>query len=221
MSSIANKPKKKKQSTRSRLILPRDYLSWSGLSTFKRSKEEYIRHYMYGEPREFENSSMRFGKMFAEHMETGKEHDDPIIDMVMKSIKRLPVSEFQLEATLPSKWGDIRLLGKLDAYDPKSHDFDEYKTGKRKWTASMAQKHGQNKFYALCLWLNTGVVNQKKNLIWIETEDGENGEMVPTGNVKVFPVTYTIPDLITFGNEVISIAKQISDIYQEEINKNF
>ncbi len=200
------------------MILPKEYLSWSAYSTFKRSREEYIRHYFYGEPRDLDSKHIRFGRMFAEYMEKKKHHDDPVIDMVMKSIKKLRKREYFMRASLPSQWGKIPLVGHLDAYDDINHDFNEYKTGKRKWTASMAQKHGQLKFYALMLWLNHGVVDQKKNLVWIETSD-EGGEVTPTGRIEIYPVTYTIEDLMTFGKELITAAHEISELYQQHVNQ--
>ena len=202
-----------------KVLLPRGYLSWSAYSTFKRSKEEYIRHYFYGEPHELDSKYLRFGKMFAEHMEKRKKHDDPVIDLIMRSIPKLSSPEHRVEGLLPSSRGFIPLLAQLDAYEPKTHKFDEYKTGKRKWTQGMAQNHGQLKFYALILWLNYGVVTQRKRLVWIQTEDSPDGDVTPTGLVMPFEVKYTIADLLQFGNEIVKVAHEISDLYQEHINQ--
>lgn len=203
---------------RKKILLPRDYLSWSAFSTFKRSKEEYIRHYFYGEPREFDSPYIQFGKTFAECLESKTKYGDPVVDMVLDTITKLPKREHDLEAVMSSEWGKIRLLARLDQYDHKSHAFNEIKTGKRKWTHTMAKNHGQLKFYALILWLKTGVVKQKKNLIWIETEDTDDGVM-PTGKIKYFPVEYNLVELMTFGKEIIRVAQEISELYQQHIKQ--
>jgi hypothetical protein len=218
----------KSTQSKRRVLLPRGYLSWSAYSTFKRSKEEYIRHYFYGEPKEFSSKYTRFGKRFADAMEYMAKYperkyvpfkDDPILDMIARSIPRLGSPEHDAQGLLPSSRGYIPLLAKLDDYRPKTHDFDEYKTGKRKWTQGMAQNHGQLKFYALILWLNYGVIDQRKRLVWIQTEDGPDGDVVPTGIVMPFEVKYTIADLLQFGNEIVKVAHEISDLYQEHIKQ--
>lgn len=209
------KPKVKNK-RKNKIALPKIYLSWSALSIFKRSPQQYMECYFYGK-RGYESLEMDFGKEFATFMESGKEHPDKVVDIALKSIPRLPLSEVAITSKLTSEWGPIPLLGKLDRYDPKTHAFDEYKTGRRKWTATMTQNHGQMKFYALILWLNHGVIDQKKNLVWIETENTDEG-IRPTGRIETYPVIITLSDILIFAKEVTNIAKQITDLYQKEIN---
>lgn len=201
-----------------KILLPRGYLSWSAYSSFKQNKEEYIRHYFYGEPG-LETAAMDFGKDVARHLELKIDHRDHVLDLTLKSIKRLPKPEAAIKAKLPSQWGHIPLLGKLDDYDPETHAFNEFKTGKRKWTSVTAHNHGQMKFYALILWLNYGVISQPKNLIWIETEWTPEG-IKPTGRIQTFPVRLGLTDILMFGKDVVKVAREISDLYQKEINQN-
>ena len=211
---------KSKPSKHKYLPLPRAYLSWSALQLFRRDKAEYIRHYVYGEPREFTSPFMDFGSMFAEYLENRrKRHPDPVVDMIVKNMPRIGRPECEIRAEMPSKQGIIRLLGKCDQYDVKTHDFNEYKTGKGKWTNGKANGHGQMKFYQLMLWLKYGVTANKKNLIWVETED-ENGDVRPTGKIQTYPVEIKVEDLLTFANEIKRDAIAISEIYQKEINQN-
>ena len=203
-----------------KLKLPRGYLSWSAMNTFVRSKEEYIRHYFYGEPQSFSNHpSVKFGSEFAKHLEKrDKKHSNPVVEMAVHAMPRLPKPEHKISADLPSEWGDIPIIGTLDQYDPKTHEFSEFKTGSHKWTQTTAQNHGQMKFYSLILWLNHGVIENKKSLIWVETM--RIGDQVrPTGRIETYPVIISLSDLLVFGNTVIEVAKQISDLYEEEINR--
>lgn len=217
------KPNYKK--TKGELMLPRGYLSWSAMQTFKRNKEQFIRHYIYGEPHEYNSPSIDFGKTFAEDIEKRKKHADPVMDTMLRSIPKMPRAEYAMDAIIPSKYGKFKVVGKLDQFDPMSGDFDEFKTGFRKWTQNMAQEHGQMKFYAMMVYLKLGITASKKTLVWIETERRENPYtgspegIVLTGNVKRFTVGYTLADILTFMDEVSDVAKEISDIYQEEINK--
>lgn len=214
---MIRKPSKK------RVMLPRGYLSWSAYNTFRRNREEYIRHYFYGEPTNRTSPSIEFGQSFAKHLESRREkkrveHGDPIVELALQAVPIKPQSEYHIKGILPSKYGDIPLIGTLDQYDPKTHAFDEFKTGWRKWTQATAQSHGQMKFYALILWLNYNVIQQPKNLIWVETERSDGG-VRPTGRIIKFPVDITLPQLLKFSRDVIDAAHEISELYQETITK--
>jgi len=152
---------KRTQNKNEVLILPRGYLSWSAIQTYRRSKDQFMRHYFYGEPQDYFSPEIDFGKAFAECIETRKKHPDPVRDMVIRSIPRLSSPEHQLDALIPSKYGGIKVIGKLDQYDPKTHAFDEFKTGMRKWTQNTAHDHGQMKLYTLMLYLKYGVIDSK------------------------------------------------------------
>ena len=168
---------------------------------------------------------MDFGKVFAENIEKREKHRDPVMDMMLQSIPKLPCAEYGLDAVIKSKHGKFKVVGKLDQFDPETGDFDEFKTGYRKWTQGTAQEHGQMKFYAMMVYLKMGITNSKKTLVWIETRLNENvytGEVsniTLTGNIRRFTVGYTLADILSFMNEVSDVAKEISDLYQEEINK--
>lgn len=215
-----------KPNSKDQLLLPRGYISWSAMQTFKRDREQFIRHYIYGEPHEFTNPSMDFGAEFANTLVRRKKHDDPVMDIILRSIPKLPCAEYEIKAQVPSKYGKFTALGKLDQFAPNSCDFDEFKTGMRKWTQNTAQNHGQMKFYAMLVYLKFGIVASKKSLIWIETaydDDPYTGERVQrmrlTGRFRRFEVNYSLIDLYDFMNEVGETAKEISDLYQEEITK--
>mgnify|MGYP006935475790 CR=1 FL=1 len=201
------------------LTLPRGYLSPSAIDTWKRDPEKYIRHYFYGEPNTFENDSTRFGTMFDDARAGDRKHDDPIIEMLLNTLPALGKPKITITASLPSKFGNIPLLGELDDYNPKTHDFDEYKTGMRKWTQNLANKQHQILFYQLMLWLNHDVLDNKKSLIWVETKRDDRGDICPTGKVMTFPVEVTLTQLLKFSREIINVAHEISEFYKDTINK--
>ncbi len=202
------------------MSLPRGYLSPSAIDTWKRDREKYIRHYFYGEPNSDDNIYTEFGKMFDNaRAEKDRHHDNPIIDMVLQTLPRLGKPKLTLRASLPSRWGNIPLLGELDDYNPKTHDFDEYKTGTRKWTQNLANKQHQLMFYQLMLWLNFNVTENKKNLIWIETKN-EGGQIELTGKIVKFPVKITLTQLLKFSRDIVDVAHEISELYRDTINKS-
>lgn len=71
--------------------------------------------------------------------------------------------------------------GKIDA-------FREFKTGKTPWTQERADDHWQLYFYAVMLEEETGHIPKTAYLDWIVTENDENGNIVPTGEIKTFEV---------------------------------
>lgn len=192
-------------------------MSWTGYSAFLKDPERFIRHYVYGEEN-IETHAMTFGQEFATLLQERKKHPDPVLDMALKAIPRLPEAEYRMKAVLPSERGPIKLVGSLDGYNPKTHEFIEYKTGVRHWTQGKANRHEQIMFYQLMIYLNHGVWDNKKRLIWVETKYGEDGAISITGDVRAFPVITPTSRLFKFAMDLRKVAFQISDRYQEELS---
>lgn len=195
-----------------KILLPRFYLSWSALDLWESSPERYMAHYFHGEGTGIENSGTRFGTKMDKQMEVG-EAEDPIEDLLAKIVPRR-FGKKKLRAFLPIPGHIITLEGELDDYDPTTHDFEERKTGKTKWTQSDANKHGQLKFYALMLWLLHKEI-PKARLTWAETRD-DGDEVVLTGEVLYFDVTFDLVDILSMAARVSKAAKGISEAYKRE-----
>jgi len=212
-----------------KLVLPRGYISWSAYNLYKRDKIRYIKQYFYGIKPTFTNSGIEFGHQFAVLAENGRKSDDPLLDAVLTATPKLKKPEFKIDVILPTERGDVVLKGQIDDFDNKNYDFNEFKTGRRKWTFSQANKHGQMKFYTLMIFLKYGVIPKNKNLIWIETEEvpvyNEHGgieryEVRPTGHIVKFPVIITPKQLNEFAREVTNAVYEIAELYEEFRKEN-
>ena len=197
--------------SKSKIILPREYLSWSQMSLFKRSPEQYRRYYILGEERGT-TPEMEYGKRLADVLEKGDDGKDILISGLYSLLPKYKIPEKELTAEA----GGIKLLGKLDSYNPETHDFYEYKTGKVPWTKRRADNHGQLTFYAMLIYLNYKVLPKMK-LIWAETE-WDNGEIIATGRIKEFPTKRSLADILRFMADIQKIAKKISIMYKKELN---
>lgn len=82
----------------------------------------------------------------------------------------------------------ISCLWFLDNSLENLEEFREFKTWKTPWTQERADNHGQITLYALLILSKTGKLPKKAYLDWIVTEENENGEIVPNGEIKTFEV---------------------------------
>ena len=192
-----------------KLLLPRNYLSWSQVSLYEYSPEQYRRDYILGEERTI-TPAMEYGKKLATILEKGDDEKDILITGLFHLLPKYKVAEKELTAEMSG----IKLLGKLDSYDPKTHNFYEYKTGK-KWTQRRVDNHGQLTFYSMLIYLNYKILPKMK-LIWVETENKE-GEIQATGKIKEFETERTLPDILKFMAKIKKVAQAISAMYRKEL----
>jgi len=130
--------------------LPKGYLSWSQLNLWETSPQKYIDQYIYGKS-QFENKEMRFGKAFAEMLESGGS-PDPTLDHIARMLHKRKWQEAELNVELDG----IKLKAIFDSSDKTG--FDEYKTGKTPWSIQRVEMHGQLDFYALTFKLEFGFI---------------------------------------------------------------
>ena len=197
-----------------KILLPKKYLSYSQINLWKWSPLKYKKIYFEGEEYPT-NQAMDFGKNFAEIMEGKKKTDDIIVQGVMCQIPKYDTAEKEIK----TKIEDINLLGYLDSYCSKTHNFYEYKTGKMDWTQNKVDKADQITFYAMLIYLKYKVIPENIGLIWAETEIEDN--MVRfTGNVKRFETNRALVDVLKMMAEIKKIAKKISVEYKEYLKIN-
>lgn len=112
-------------------------LSWSAISSFEWSKDEWYAKYVLGIPTD-ENPAMAFGKAFAKSCEN-----------------RAPMAPVTLLAEMEKKFSvvfnKIPLIGFADTFCPDTPAIGEYKTGEKPWTQKKVDEHGQLTMYAL-MW---------------------------------------------------------------------
>lgn len=184
----------------------RKYLSWSQLSTWEKSPDEYYRKYVLGE----KDSSiyMDFGSKVAEDFELGFS-DDIGISSAMIFIPDFVKREYKIRA----KCGDIPLLAKLDGFDPKTKRIDEIKTGTAPWTQKRADEWGQLTFYAYTVYLKYKTLPGALWLHWAQTKRvGDEIEM--TGYVKSFETKRIMADLIKMHSRITTAWAGIDKLMQ-------
>jgi len=194
-----------------KILLPRDYLSWSQMWLWENSPEKYKEKYFYG-AEQYVTKEMKFGKKFAEARETGKCDDKKILKIV-KSTTAYKNKEYKIKCVVKSGKDVVPLLCYLDSYEDGF--VEEDKTGKTPWTQKRADEHGQIGVYDVALRITTGKVH-KFRLRWFETEEKEKGVITLTGRIETFPVEKTTIEYLKMTARIIKTAKQISEAYQEE-----
>ena len=186
---------------------PRDYCSWSQYSLYKKSPEEYKRIYI-DKGEQFTNKAMEFGKNFAEGLENGS--NDREIEAARILLPNYPKSEYEIVKV----YKGVKLKGKLDLFDPRKKIIGEIKTGQTRWSQTMADNHGQLKFYDLLCLAKYGKMANEINLYWFATDNSEGVKL--TGKYKVFKVVkHSLSDLLIFFNDVKRINKEIVKLRNE------
>lgn len=196
---------------------PREYLSWSQMELFERSPKMYTEVYLYG-------LRIVATKYMIKGTEMDKALEDPKIREEIESdldnnmaqalvfMPNYPEKQKKVWAT----WEGIPMYGKFDGYDSVTNTIGEVKTGTY-WSKNKAQDHGQLKFYAVMMWLNTGEIPNIK-LHWAETYVKEDGEIDYTGKVKTFDVVLTVQDLVKFYSRVRDAWEGIKKLTRKEFN---
>jgi len=160
---------------------------------------------------------MTFGKRLAQHLETGEFADDPMIAFAKNFLPSFGNNEHEQTTTLKTAYGDIKLLGKFDDFDPSVPKIYEHKTGKTKWTASRVQSHGQLKFYAVIISNEFGV-SPEQELNWIETV--KVGDTVrPTGVVERFYYRATPEEIEEKKRQIINACLEIDQAYRNYLKQ--
>ena len=176
-------------------------LSWSSISSFQYDPEQWYDKYILGKAQK-ESAEMRFGKLVADSFQT----DKPLAPVTLYKVVEQPLSIVL---------GDIPLVGYIDTYNPETHDFREFKTGKKAWTKKRAQEHGQLRMYALCLYVTHKVKPEDYtiHLDWIPTKDNGDFSISFVEPVKVysFEVKLTMLDIVRFGAYIKSTHKAMLD----------
>lgn len=194
--------------------LPKGYLSYSQIQLWKNDPERYIAIYMDGRDElRTTNAGMEYGKIVADALEKGVDVGDLMTDSAMLLLKKYDTPDQEIRTDMKTKYGWLSLVAKPDTRDSVTHDFREYKTGKNAWTEKKAQNHPQMIFYAMVIYIKFKTLISRAWLDWIETEAVMNdvgvNEIMPTGRVESFLVTFTLGDVLREMQETIRVAREI------------
>lgn len=212
---MPSSPKKPKSSEL--ILLPRGYLSSSALDLWLSSPKQYEKKYFEGKDIDRPNEYMSFGKRLAQHLETGDFEDDAMVIFAKNFLPSFGNNEYELTTVLKTAYGDIKLLGKLDDFNPTENEIYEHKTGKTVWTQHRVNNHGQLKFYAVMRHNDTGEI-PRQILHWIETVS-VGGTVRPTGKVERFEYLATLEEIEEKKREIINACIEIDIAYRRYLKR--
>lgn len=174
-------------------------LSWSAISSFEYSVEQWSRKYLDGKYEE-PNELMKFGNIVGGRIATDPEY--------LPAVERYSVFEKKLTAKIERKGlSKIELVGLFDSFDPETKFFYEYKTSSNtsRWTLETAKEHGQILFYLFLIWKNYGVPPEKIKIklfyIPVITKGDFTMEVVESG-IQQFPIEHTCLGILKFADYI-------------------
>lgn len=213
--------------------LPKGYLSYSSMTMWNSSKDQYRKKYYSTEPYDLDTPYTRFGKEIAETLEDKKKTK---AHPVLSQIPLYPVREQPLIHTIDG----VPIRGYIDSFDLRHKKIIEIKTGLRKegkpaWDRVKVKKHNQILLYSLLVKELFGRVNPVVKLIWIETAWREecavtvfNGvefktcgpKLFLTGHFEVFERVIEDWEYEYMRNEIVRVASEISADYTAYLNNS-
>ena len=178
-------------------------LSWSAISSFKYSKQDWYEKYVLG-IKPATTAEMEFGKMIGKKLET----DPTYLPMIPRCGK--------MEHEFTAEWKGIRLIGFADSFGHISfNELDEYKTGVKKWDKKRVDEHGQLTMYCLMNYIKNKVKPEdvKIRLTWMPTQRTPEGkiEFVPDIEKKIITIKTkrTMAQILKFGAEIERVYKEM------------
>lgn len=175
-------------------------LSWSAISSFEWSAEQWYDNYILGI--KTTSPELEFGSMVDKRLQVDPEY--------LPNVPRYP----HMQHKMRSKWHDIPIIGVPDGLDfettPKV--LSDYKTGKNPWTQKKADQTGQLTMYTMLLYLTDGIKPEEWDckILWL-----------PTAYTPDFKIDFrnpTDPELITFNTkrtmlDMLKFGQRIKDTY--------
>lgn len=158
------------------IVLPRPHFSYSQLSLWMRSRDQYRARYYVPDAVPFENRETIFGKKVAKMLEgrdidsVGKEYP-----FLVPILEKYEISEHPLEAMI----GGVKVVAYLDLFRKEENGIGEVKTGhatrggSAPWDKVKVLKHDQLPMYSMLVKEVMGAVDPWLELFWLETEFGK------------------------------------------------
>ena len=213
----------------SKIVLPKTdkvtgipYLSYSQISTWKKSKRDYIRQYFFGEDFSGMSDYMDFGSKVGNALESNNFSDFNKTEQ--EFLKTLPrYDEFEREVSLDM--GEFFVKGFIDTNTTENTEKGElikkiadYKTGDvdKKESEYASDDYIQLDIYAAAIQQETGVLPEEVSVFLIDrTGNAFKGEPLRLGE-RYVTITKKVDDkrVKAVMNEVNKIAQEISEYYQ-------
>ena len=179
-------------------------ISWSQLSSWKYSKDQWAYKYIL-DRKEETNAAMMYGNVVGDTLGLPNSLV-PKLNPFLVGVK-----EFELTA----KMNTYTLIGFCDHYCPERKVLNENKTSQKenRWTQKEVDDHGQLTMYALMLLLKHKV-DPADLKIWLNfIPVRENGafelELVSPNFYKRFPTSRTLQQVLQFGANIDTTVKEM------------
>lgn len=187
----------------------RPYLSYSQYALFKSSPKTYFEKYVL-DKKNRPSKYQRFGKKLMEDLEFNE------LENVPKELRQIIINnDVEKEITVRPKFFDKDLFSIIDVCSDEGTHFYEIKTGKHAWSEAKVLKDEQMLFYALTVSLKYKVI-PTSTLIWVETEDAEDGSIKFTGKIQKFKREFTLGEIEDFEKTLLETCVAISE-YEHSI----
>lgn len=203
-------------------MTPREYLSYSQKSLWKRSPREYKEKYLYGGA-QFETREMAFGKKMSIALEDDEASGDSLLDILIPQIPKFEKMEYPVSADLIIGKEKVPLYGQFDSARIDLTGFKEYKTGKNGgktgkcgWTQRKVDEDAQITFYATMCYILTKKIPEDMELVWIVTEDGPEGIQC-TGEIYRFHTKRTMSHIINEMADMKKVWLEIKAMCEQEL----
>jgi hypothetical protein len=159
-------------------------LSFSELSTFLNSDDDWVLQYVIGIRPEPSPAMTRGSDIHAMLLEgvTARaynpnycEEEQDIHRSIEKAWGKLALPPFQPEKTVMTNIGAVPVLGIWDGYDEATRTLYELKTGRTLWSRKRALEHGQLAMYA---WMHAEAYGMPLEKVVLVSASTANGKVV-------------------------------------------
>ena len=191
-------------------------LSWSAISCWEYSPEQWYSRYILGE-RQKENSRMIFGKVVAHSIEMGK----PLVPFSI--IGGEPVKGKNVEHPFKVMFSGVPMIGFADTFDHVTFKkLGEFKTSEKGWDQTKVDQHGQIDMYLLMNYI-TNKVKPEDVEVYLEyaqtyEENDFTIKFVKPVKIYHFKTKRTMADILRFGqriNDTINAMQKYVDSYPQ------
>lgn len=195
---------------------PRPYISWSQLSLVLSDPERYRQVYVLGNDNfKLGSAEMTKGSKIHKCLETGEESKDDDIEfvkeMMPETYKKLKIKEYPITVMCDR----IPVFGKFDAFNKKTLELAEVKTGTTKWTQRMVDTNKQITMYSLMIYCKFKKLPSKITLYHIKTIKEDN-KIVATGEIESFQTKRTMVDILSFQQKMQVAWNKIIELTTKE-----
>ena len=171
-------------------------LSWSAISSFEFSPEQWYKKYVLKQE-DKPSKEMIFGKAEGERLAFDRKY--------LPNVPRETISEHKLFTSFDG----IPLIGFIDFLSTDHRKLFEMKTGKNPWNQQRVDSHGQLDMYLLCLYLMEKIKPEDIDitLVWLPTQEtlvnmkdnDSTISYVQPFECKVFKTKRRMSDILVFG----------------------